>query len=381
MNVSLVLPGYLLLINICTFIVYGIDKRRAKHGQWRIPEATLLWLAFAGGALGAWVGMMVFKHKTKHWKFRILVPLFFLLWLTGTVFFGGATFLLDYSLNPSGKTERDEKSIEFLQKNYPGTAEWMDSMMAVGALRDTFITNREGLRLHALYATRHDATGTAILVHGYTDNAIRMMQFGKLYHDTLHFNILLPDHVRHGRSEGKAIQMGWLDRLNIERWVAVADSLWPAMPTYLHGVSMGAATVMMCSGDSLPPSVKGIIEDCGYTSVWEQFAKEIQGQFGLPVHPLMDVASALCQLRYGWTFGEASALGQVSRSTLPILFIHGDCDDFVPTDMVYPLFKAKTQGHKQLWIAKGSAHAEAYKDHPREYLDEIIKFLTATAPE
>lgn len=66
----------LLIINIVAFAAYGIDKRKAKKGRWRIPESTLLLLAFLGGALGALLGMRTFHHKTKHWKFKILVPLF-----------------------------------------------------------------------------------------------------------------------------------------------------------------------------------------------------------------------------------------------------------------------------------------------------------------
>lgn len=71
---------YLLLaINILTFFVYGIDKLKAKKGWWRIPEATLLTLAALGGSIGAWLGMRAWRHKTKHWKFKICVPLFLLL--------------------------------------------------------------------------------------------------------------------------------------------------------------------------------------------------------------------------------------------------------------------------------------------------------------
>ena len=66
----------LLLVNIVTFATYGIDKRKAQKGRWRIPESTLLLLAFFGGAIGALMGMRVFHHKTKHLKFKILVPLF-----------------------------------------------------------------------------------------------------------------------------------------------------------------------------------------------------------------------------------------------------------------------------------------------------------------
>lgn len=76
MNITL---AYLLAINVATFLVYGIDKLKAKRAKWRIPEATLLHLAAAGGSIGAWLGMKVWHHKTLHMKFRYGVPLILLL--------------------------------------------------------------------------------------------------------------------------------------------------------------------------------------------------------------------------------------------------------------------------------------------------------------
>ena len=69
----------LLLMNLLAFILYGVDKHKARKGAWRIPEATLLLAAFLGGSLGALLGMEVFRHKTKHWQFKVLVPVFFIL--------------------------------------------------------------------------------------------------------------------------------------------------------------------------------------------------------------------------------------------------------------------------------------------------------------
>lgn len=74
-----VLAGYLVLINVITFAVYGADKRRARKDRWRVPERTLFLLAVLGGSLGALLGMHVFHHKTKHWYFRLFIPLILLL--------------------------------------------------------------------------------------------------------------------------------------------------------------------------------------------------------------------------------------------------------------------------------------------------------------
>ena len=79
---------YLSIINIGTFLLYGMDKEKARQNKWRIPEKTLLGAAFLGGSVGAWLGMQVFHHKTKHWKFRILVPLFLLMHATLLIIMG-----------------------------------------------------------------------------------------------------------------------------------------------------------------------------------------------------------------------------------------------------------------------------------------------------
>lgn len=76
-----VLAIYLVIISLITFVLYGVDKYKAVHHRWRIPEATLIGFCAAGGAAGGLVGMLLFHHKTRKWKFRILVPLFLVLWI------------------------------------------------------------------------------------------------------------------------------------------------------------------------------------------------------------------------------------------------------------------------------------------------------------
>lgn len=90
---------------------------------------------------------------------------------------------------------------------------------------------------------------------------------------------------------------------------------------------------------------------------------------------MLPVASWICDLRYGWNFREASALEQVRKSTLPMLFIHGDADDFVPTEMVYPLYEAKQQGDRELWVVPGAAHALSYRDNREEYTRRVEDFV------
>jgi fermentation-respiration switch protein FrsA (DUF1100 family) len=141
----------------------------------------------------------------------------------------------------------------------------------------------------------------------------------------------------------------------------------------LHGVSMGAATVMCVSGENTPAYIKCFVEDCGYTSVWDEFKYEVVQMFGIPAFPLIYFTSAYCKLRYGWSFGEASPLKQVAKCHKPMLFIHGDNDTFVPSWMVHPLYAAKPQP-KELYIGHGSEHAQTYRDHKAEYVALVHRF-------
>ena len=137
---------------------------------------------------------------------------------------GGSLCLLAYSLTPR-KTMRARNAAarEVMTTEYPFLEPWLDSLETTGALRDTTIVGAEGERLHAIYAFAPTPTDrTAVIVHGYTDNAVRMLMIGYMYNRDLGYNILLPDLYFHGRSEGRAIRMGWKDRLDVLRWMEIA---------------------------------------------------------------------------------------------------------------------------------------------------------------
>ena len=285
---------------------------------------------------------------------------------------GGGFYMLDYSLAPEENRADTAYCYRHLFENYPETRPWVDSLRRAGALRDTFVVMPEsGERHHALYV-RKGSSKTALILHGWRNCSVDFLFLARLYEQELGYNVVLPDFHAHGLSEGDMIRMGWLDRKDMLHWLTVfqTDTM------VIHGVSMGGATAMMMSGEAMPEGIRTVsfIDDCGYTSVWDEFTGELQKQFGLPKFPLMYATSLLCKLRYGWSFGEASALGQVAKSNHPMLFIHGGDDDFVPTEMVYRLFAAKPSA-KALWIAEDARHAESYLKHKDEYLHRISYFL------
>lgn len=290
-----------------------------------------------------------------------------------------ANIALNMLVKPEMSTSHDEdKAYGQLFKDFPQSEEWVDSLKNAKALQDTFIVVPDGRRLHAIYCkAQNPTTKTAFIIHGWRDSSIRMLRYGYMFSHDLEYNIFLPDLNHHGKSEGESIQMGWLDRLDAMRWMDIANDIFKGeseqSQMVVFGISMGAATTMCISGEEQKPYVDAYIEDCGYTSVWDEV---VHNQEGVSLSKaIIPVSSWLCGLRYGWTFDKASPLNQVKKCTKPMMFIHGDQDDFVPTWMVYPLFDSKP-GAKELWIAQGSDHAKAYTDHQRLYTEKVHGFLT-----
>lgn len=288
-------------------------------------------------------------------------------------------YMLRFSLAPDPNRRDTDSTYNILYSRFPDMKPWMDSIRAGGHLRDTFVVSPAGERQHAYYLACDDACGkTAVLVHGYKDSAIKFFYFGRMYNRDLHYNVLMPDLHAHGLSDGNDIQMGWKDADDVLNWIKVAEEIFRddnyRTAMIVHGVSMGAATTMNVSGKDLPEYVNAFVEDCGYTSVWDEFSMQLKEMFGLPAFPLMHSTSLICNMKYGWNFKEASPLISVSRCTRPMLFIHGDADDFVPFSMMQPLYDAKPEP-KEFWVAPGSAHANAYRDHPEEYTAVVRQFL------
>ena len=290
-------------------------------------------------------------------------------------------YMCNYALvpTPHGSDESEiQRTRHKADSLCPGVIAWYDDLVAQGEMRDTFIVGYHGKRVHAVYATAKNpetAEGNAVVVHGYGDNHFVFLYLVKMYRDDFNYNVMVPDLQYHGYSEGDAIQMGWYDRFDVEKLTELAHEIWPNDFTVIHGVSMGGATTMMMSGDFLPQYVRAFVEDCGYSSVWDQLKSNLKQSFHLPPFPVLTSASIVCKHRYGWSFKEASSVKQLAKCTRPMLFIHGDADDFVPVDHVYKNYEAKTQGYKEIWVTEGSVHANSYQRHTEEYHARVKAFL------
>ena len=194
------------------------------------------------------------------------------------------------------------------------------------------LINRDSMKLNGLFLPSIQAGSTryVILCHGYRNNCCELGMYARhFWHRG--YSVLLPDARGHGDSEGKYIGMGWQERKDVLEWIDFLRQKDPKAQIVLMGISMGAATVMMTSGENLPSNVKAVIEDCGYTSVWEEFSVQIHNYFHLTPFPFLYLSSLASRIRYGFSFKEASAIRQVAKCNRPILFIHGSKDTLFPS--------------------------------------------------
>ncbi|MBC5647722.1 alpha/beta hydrolase [Christensenella tenuis] len=235
--------------------------------------------------------------------------------------------------------------------------------------------SQDGLRLVAReLASERPSHLWAVCIHGFSGNGLKLGLAAKHWHEQ-GWNVLLPDLRGSGGSEGDYYGMGWLDRHDIIGWIrGTILGKDPEAQIVLHGVSMGAATVMMATGEPLPENVRAAVEDCGYTDVWEEFTIQLKKVFGLPQFPIMHIANGMAKRRAGYSFQEASSVRQVKKSKTPTLFIHGDADTFVPFFMLDEVYEAAACEKEKL-VVHGAQHGESVQLEPQRYWDAVHAFV------
>ena len=292
----------------------------------------------------------------------------------------GGTYLYNLALDPTTDKSivfgSDEESTEAISQTETSGEVNIDAeawLLNDSGYESLYRTSKDGLKLYN-YLLKNNSNKWVITVHGYTSEGKLMSNYGKKFYD-MGYNVLIPDLRGHGMSEGDYIGMGWDERLDIIDLINYIIDVDKDSEIVLFGVSMGAATVMNVSGENLPSNVKAIIEDCGYTSAWDQFSYQLDELFGLPPFPMMHTASLIGKFRAGYWLKDASPLEQVKKSKTPTLFIHGDKDDFVPFSMLEQLYNACSAPKEKL-VVEEAGHAKSSKVNPDMYWNGISKFLS-----
>ncbi len=239
------------------------------------------------------------------------------------------------------------------------------------------ITNKDGQRLKGyFYPAETESDVYVFAAHGYRSSGRGDYSLlTKYYHDK-GFNVFLVDHRASGESEGKYIGFGYHEYADSLLWLDFMKAEFGNdIRIILHGISMGCATVtMMSRNDILPENVKFIVADCGYTSAYDEFKHNIKNM-KLPEFPVLTVSNLFNKAISGYDFKAASPIDAVKTAKVPMLFIHGSKDNFVPVKMVYELYDACTSDYKDMLIVEGAGHAESYPKNSEAYENKLNEFI------
>ena len=242
-----------------------------------------------------------------------------------------------------------------------------------------YIRSFDGLRLSARYYHQQDGAPLAICVHGYRGLPTRDFSGGSQLYLQRGMNLLMIEHRGHGQSEGHTICFGIKERRDVLSWLFWAQKrLGQDTPVVLSGISMGAATVLMCAGMELPDAVRGIMADCPYTTPKEIILKVAKGR-GLPARLLYPFIWLAARLFGGFSLGGGSAVEGAAKTKKPILLFHGEADRFVPCEMSRRI-AAANPGKVELHTFPDAGHGISFLlDRPRyerianAFLDRILK--------
>lgn len=244
-------------------------------------------------------------------------------------------------------------------------------------MQDCYMRSNDGLMLHAYYLPAADeAKRYVILCHGYKGSGFgdfaNMAKFLHLHN----CNLLFIDERCCGMSEGEYITFGAMEQYDVQGWAYyIADRDTEQLPIYLYGESMGAASVLMASGQNLPREVAGLISDCGFQSMRGQLKDMALEWFRIKhIDSLLFRVNLFCAVVGGFHMKAADTRPAMRTNTRPILFFHGGRDTYVSpmnTRMNYAVCKAP----KELVIVPGARHLCSNYVAPELYRSKVLQFF------
>ena len=240
---------------------------------------------------------------------------------------------------------------------------------------DMTITSFDGLKLRGKYYEFAPGTPVEIMFHGYRGNAERDMCGGVQRCFALGRSALIVDQRGCGNSEGNVISFGINEVRDCLAWLDHAIRRFgPGVKIILTGISMGASTVMMAAGENLPENVIGILADCGFTSAEDIMKVVIRDKMHLPPNLSYPFVKLGAKLFGHFDLDSRSAIDAMADAKVPVIFYHGEADDFVPCYMSRRNFEACTS-RKRLVTIPRAGHGLCYLVDPERYLKELDNFF------
>lgn len=238
---------------------------------------------------------------------------------------------------------------------------------------DVSVTSFDGLTLRGKFYEYAPGAPIELMLHGYRGAAEKDMCGGVRRCFAVKRSALVVDQRACGTSDGSTITFGVNERRDCLSWVDYMVKRWPDRKIILTGISMGAATVVMAAGEPLPENVIGVLADCGYTTAKEMIQKTI-AEMRLPpklAYPFVKLGAKL----YGhFDLEETSPIEALKTCQVPVIFFHGEADDFVPCDMSRRMHAA-CPTRSSLITVPGAGHGLAYPIDKEGYIRNLMDFF------
>lgn len=236
------------------------------------------------------------------------------------------------------------------------------------------ITSFDGLELHGNFYEYAPGAPIELMFHGYRGSALRDLSGGVARCFALKRSCLIVDQRCAGKSQGTVITFGIKEHQDCLKWVDfMAEHFGPEVKIILTGISMGASTVLMAASHPLPPNVIGVLADCGYTSA-EAIIKAVIRKMHIPVSLLYPFIKLAAKLYGHFDLECESPLESVKKCTLPVIFFHGEADDFVPCYMSQENFDACTS-RKAIYTVPGAGHGLSFPADQDGYIHQLAEFF------
>lgn len=249
---------------------------------------------------------------------------------------------------------------------------WMKEVRKLKC-EDCYITSFDNLRLHGKYYEYSKDAPIELMFHGYRGNGERDLCGGVQRCFRLKRNVLIVDQRASGKSEGNVISFGINESRDCQSWVDfIIKRFGENSRIILTGISMGGATVLMAAGRELPKNVIGVLADCSYSSPREIIKKVIR-DMRLPATLLFPFVKLGARVFGRFNIDETSPLKAMEKCKLPVIFIHGEADAYVPCEMSRQTYSACT-APKVLLTVKDAGHGLAYLVDPDSYFSTLISF-------
>lgn len=237
------------------------------------------------------------------------------------------------------------------------------------------ITSYDGLTLRARYYKAGNSKKTVICVHGFRSTGeFDYGSIARMYLDR-GYNTLVVSQRAHSESDGEYITFGMKERFDVAAWADFVDEHFGHdTKVYLHGISMGAASVLMAVGLPHRADIRAVVADCGLTSAYDEFAFVLKHNFHLPKQPILFFADSFCRRKADFSIDEYSTLDAMKVNITPVLFIHGQKDVFVPPIMSEQNYEA-CKAPKEILRIPNAIHATSFYDSTQLYTDTVMKFF------